>query len=90
MPSIDLTDAELSALVALIRRAVEQDRFPRAPRVDIRRSALAKLDPEAHRSPPAAESAAPAPQAAQRPPRAAQGSPEAILVGHCDERHRRP
>ena len=32
MPSIDLTDAEHAALTALIRRAIEQDRFPLAPR----------------------------------------------------------
>jgi hypothetical protein len=31
MPTIDLTDAELAAVVAAIRRAVEEDRFPRAP-----------------------------------------------------------
>jgi hypothetical protein len=30
MPMIDLTDAEHAAIRALIRRAVEQDRFPRA------------------------------------------------------------
>jgi hypothetical protein len=47
MPTIDLTDAEHSALVALIRRAVEEDPFPRAPRLDPLRSALAKLDPAA-------------------------------------------
>jgi hypothetical protein len=47
MPTIDLTDAEHAALVALIRRAIEEDRFPRAPRLDPLRSALAKLDPAA-------------------------------------------
>jgi hypothetical protein len=47
MPTIDLTDAEHTALVALIRRAIEEDRFPRAPRLDPLRSALAKLDPAA-------------------------------------------
>ena len=45
MPTIDLTDAELAAVTAAIRRAIEQDRFPRAPRLDPLRSALAKLDP---------------------------------------------
>jgi hypothetical protein len=44
MPSIDLTDAEHAALVALIRRAIEEDHFPRAPRLDPLRSALAKLE----------------------------------------------
>jgi hypothetical protein len=47
MPTIDFTDAEHAALVALIRRAIEEDRFPRAPRLDPLRSALAKLDPAA-------------------------------------------
>jgi hypothetical protein len=47
MPTIDLTDDERAALVALIRRAIEEDRFPRAPRLDPLRSALAKLDPTA-------------------------------------------
>jgi hypothetical protein len=56
MPTIYLTDAELAAITALIRRAVEEDRFPRAPRVDVLRAALAKLDPAAAgalRRPPA-------------------------------------
>jgi hypothetical protein len=45
-PTIDLTDAELAAVAAAIRRAVEEDRFPRAPRLDPLRSALAKLEQE--------------------------------------------
>ena len=45
MPTVDLTDAEHAALTALIRRAIEEDRFPNAPRLDPLRSALAKLDP---------------------------------------------
>ena len=45
MPTIDLTDAELAAVTAAIRRLIEQDPFPRAPRLDLLRSALAKLDP---------------------------------------------
>ena len=32
MPTIDLTDAELEAVAALLRGVIEQDRFPRAPR----------------------------------------------------------
>jgi hypothetical protein len=44
MPTIDLTDAEHAALVALIRRAIEEDRFQRSPRIDLLRAALAKLD----------------------------------------------
>jgi hypothetical protein len=45
MPTIDLTDDEHAAVTAAIRRAVETDRFPRAPRLDPLRSAVAKLDP---------------------------------------------
>jgi hypothetical protein len=48
MPPIDFSDAELAAVTALIRRAIEQGRFPYAPRgLDPLRSALAKLDPAA-------------------------------------------
>ena len=38
MPTIDLTDDELAAVTAAIRRLIDEDRFPHAPR-----SALAKL-----------------------------------------------
>jgi hypothetical protein len=44
MPTIDLTDAELATVATAIRRLIEVDKFPRAPRVDRLRSALAKLD----------------------------------------------
>jgi hypothetical protein len=44
MPTIDFTDAELAAITALIRRAIQEDRFPRAPRLDPMRTALAKLE----------------------------------------------
>jgi hypothetical protein len=59
MPTIDLTDAERAALVALIRRAIEEDRFPpRGPRLDPLRSPLAKLDAAvaALKRPPAGKS----------------------------------
>ena len=44
MPIIDLTDDELAAVTAAIRRLIDEDRFPHAPRLDRLRSALAKLD----------------------------------------------
>ena len=47
MPTINLTDDEFVAVTAAIRRAIEDDRFPRAPRLDPLRSALAKLEPAA-------------------------------------------
>jgi hypothetical protein len=46
MPTIDLTDEEHAAVTAAIRRAIEGDRYPRAPRLDPLRSALAKLEPK--------------------------------------------
>jgi hypothetical protein len=65
MPTVDLTDAEHAAVTAAIKRAIEEDRFPRAPRLDPLRSALAKLDPTAAtalRRPQTAKNAKPAPQ----------------------------
>ena len=59
MPTIDLIGAERAAVTAVIKRAIEEDHFPNAPRLDPLRSALAKLDPAAAaalRRPPAAES----------------------------------
>jgi hypothetical protein len=44
MPSIDLTDAELAAVAAVIRGFIEDDRFPHAPRLDPLRAALARLE----------------------------------------------
>jgi hypothetical protein len=58
MPTIDLTDAELAAVTAAIRRAIEQDKFPHALRLDPLRTALAKLEADKtqaahnHKSPP--------------------------------------
>jgi hypothetical protein len=33
MPLINLTDEELAAVTAALRRLIEEDRFPRAPRL---------------------------------------------------------
>jgi hypothetical protein len=44
VPRFDLNDAEHAAVAAAIRRAIETDRFPRAPRLDPLRSALGKFD----------------------------------------------
>jgi hypothetical protein len=43
MPAINLTDDELAAVTAAIRRAIEDDRFPHAPRLDPLRAALGKF-----------------------------------------------
>jgi hypothetical protein len=52
VPTIDLPDDELAAVTAAIRRLIDKDRFPRAPRLDPLRSALAKLDPATAAKPP--------------------------------------
>src|SRR5271170_5151119 len=43
MPTINLTDHEYKAVTAAIRGAIEDDRFPRVPRLDPLRAALARL-----------------------------------------------
>jgi hypothetical protein len=44
VPTIDLTDAELAAVAAVIRGFIEGDKFPHAPRLDPLRAALARLE----------------------------------------------
>jgi hypothetical protein len=78
MPTVDLTDAELTEVTALIRRAIEGDHFPLSRRLDLLRSALAKLDPAAAaalRRPPGPESPKPAPQK-PNPPKGRPRPPE--------------
>ena len=43
---INLTDDELAAVAAALRRAIEDDRFPHAPRLDPLRAALGKFEAE--------------------------------------------
>ena len=45
VPPITFTDAERTALIAAVRKVLDADRYPRAPRLEPLRSALAKLDP---------------------------------------------
>ena len=42
MPAIDLTDDGLAAVAAAVRRTIEDDKFPPAPRLDPLRAALAR------------------------------------------------
>jgi hypothetical protein len=44
VPTINLTDAELAAVTAAIRRTIEDDKFPHAPWLVPMRTAMAKLD----------------------------------------------
>ena len=43
VPTINLTADELAAVTAAIRRAIEDDRFPHAPRLDLLKAALGKM-----------------------------------------------
>ena len=52
MPAINLTDDELAAVTALIRRTIEEDRFPHAPRLDPLRAALGKFEAAPEPAPP--------------------------------------
>ena len=52
MPTIDLPDDELAAVTAAVRRAIEDDKFPHAPRLDPLRAALARLEAATEPTPP--------------------------------------
>ena len=41
----DLTDEDLAAVIAAVRRTIREDKFPMSPRLDPLKAALAKLDP---------------------------------------------
>ena len=41
----DLTDEEVGTLIKLVRRTIEEDRFPLSPRLDPLKAILAKLEP---------------------------------------------
>jgi hypothetical protein len=64
MPTIDLSDDELAAVSAAIRRAIEDDKFPHAPRLDPLRAALARF--EAAAQPTAPPKAPPSAKAGKR------------------------
>jgi hypothetical protein len=51
MPTPDLTDEEHAAVIAALRKLIDQDRFPLSPRLKPLKSALAKLDPPTLRKP---------------------------------------
>jgi hypothetical protein len=44
---LDLTDDERAALVRLIRRALDETRYPLSPQLDPLKAILAKLEPPA-------------------------------------------
>jgi hypothetical protein len=45
MPTIDLDDAEVGAVIAALKEKLDRDRYPPAPRLEPFRAALAKIDP---------------------------------------------
>jgi hypothetical protein len=51
VPVVDLPDDELAAVVAALRRLIEDDKFPHAPRLDPLRAALGKLEAAAEPTP---------------------------------------
>jgi hypothetical protein len=51
VPTINLPEDELAAVTAAIRRAIEDDKFPHAPRLDPLRAALARLDAASNPTP---------------------------------------
>jgi hypothetical protein len=46
MPTIDFTDAEHAAVTATVRRAIEDDRYPHAPRPDPLRAGVGEAGAE--------------------------------------------
>jgi hypothetical protein len=65
---LDLTDGEAAALLALLNRAIEDDRYPLSPRVRVLRNIRAKL-PGAPPEPPPARPPTPLERDPGRPPR---------------------
>ena len=43
---LDLTEEETDALAGLLRRTIDDDRYPLSPRVQTLKSILAKMQPE--------------------------------------------
>jgi len=62
MPKIDLTDDEHAAVTTALRKLIDADKFPLAPRLKPFKTALAKFDPQ-----PARKPLPPPPQPGDRP-----------------------
>jgi len=68
MPHIDFSDDEHAAVTAAVRRTIDDDKYPRSPRLAPLKSALAKLDPTSAPKPRPVPAPLPEP-----PPRARGG-----------------
>jgi hypothetical protein len=51
MPTIDLTDEQLETVIRILRRSIDEDRYPLSERVRTWRDALAALDPSSKPKP---------------------------------------
>ena len=49
--TIDLTDEETAALMRLLNKAIDADRYPLSPRIQTLKGILAKIRPEPKREP---------------------------------------
>jgi hypothetical protein len=49
--TIDLTDEETAALMRLLNKAIDADRYPLSPRIQTLKGILAKILPEPKREP---------------------------------------
>jgi hypothetical protein len=49
--TLDLSDAETDALATLLRRAIDDDRYPLSPRIQMLKAILGKIRPEPAREP---------------------------------------
>jgi hypothetical protein len=65
----DLTDEETFALLNLLTKTVENDRYPLSPRIQILRGILAKFSPSAPAPPPPAKLPTPEERDPSRRPR---------------------
>jgi hypothetical protein len=66
VPTVDLPDDELAAVIAAIRGVIAGDRYPHAPRLNPLRAALARLEAASEPTPPPK---APSPAKANKPAR---------------------
>ena len=89
VPTIDLPDDELAAVTAAIRRAIEDDRYPHAPRLDPLRAALARLE-AASTKPSSSSNLEPDPTPDPKAPPAAKADKRARSAKGAPRRRSRP